>query len=200
MINPNTEYTDQTFRNLNYSHTQLRSNTFQDCVFEHCNFSEAVFLNCRFINCVVKNCDLSLAQIPGCVFQETKFESSKLVGINWSQAHWPEKKLWHPVDFKKCVLGHSTFLAVDLSESRIKRCEAINVDFREANLTKVDFAFTDLKESLFQKTKLSKADLRYARNYQIDPSQNEITGAKFSLPEALSLLYSMDIELIDEDY
>jgi len=39
------------------------------------------------------------------------------------------------------------------------------------------------------------ADLRFARNYQIDPSQNKVHKARFSLPEAMSLLYSMDIDL-----
>ena len=43
-----------------------------------------------------------------------------------------------------------------------------------------------------------QADLSAARNCQISPTQNTVTKAKFSLPEALALLYSMDIELIEE--
>lgn len=38
-----------------------------------------------------------------------------------------------------------------------------------------------------------------ARNYAIDPTQNTLKKAKFSLPEAMSLLRSLDIELIDSE-
>lgn len=79
----------------------------------------------------------------------------------------------------------------------MERCEAINVDFREANLSQADFAFTDLKDSLFQSTNLTGADLHNTVNYQIDPSQNNIQNARFSLPEAMALLYSMDIQIVD---
>lgn len=88
-------------------------------------------------------------------------------------------------------------MATNLGAVKFRRCEAINVDFREAKLPLADFAFTNLQDSLFQSTDLTAADFRYARNYQIDPSQNKIQNARFSLPEAMALLYSMDIEIID---
>ena len=76
-------------------------------------------------------------------------------------------------------------------------CSAIDVDFRESDLSKADFTGTDLSDSLFLGTDLTEANFRRARNYHIDPGKNNITGAKFSLPEAMSLLYSMDIDLED---
>jgi fluoroquinolone resistance protein len=197
MIQPGIETSEQSFKDLDLSQVILKSNSFHDCRFERCNFVEAHFQNCRFVNCIFKNCDLSLAQIPNCSFSGTRFENSKVIGINWAQAHWSENALWDPLEFTKCPLSHSTFLGVDLTGIKIRRCEAINVDFRESDLTQADFSFTDLKESLFLSTNLSGADLRYARNYTIDPSQNTINGAKFSLPEAMSLLYSMDIQIIE---
>lgn len=42
---------------------------------------------------------------------------------------------------------------------------------------------------------LTKADLRQAKNYSIRPDSNKIKKAKFSLPEAMLLLYGLDIEL-----
>jgi fluoroquinolone resistance protein len=45
---------------------------------------------------------------------------------------------------------------------------------------------------------LSGADLSQARNYMIDPGLNELKKAKFSLPEAMALLYNMDITLTGE--
>ena len=56
-----------------------------------------------------------------------------------------------------------------------------------------------MTKSLFGNTKLVEADLSRARNYQIDPGNNNLKAAKFSLPEAMALLYSMDIEIIEQD-
>ena len=100
--------------------------------------------------------------------------------------------------FIKSVISHSTFIGLNLADIRVVDCIAIDVDFREADLSRADFTGTDLTSSLFNDTNLTAADLSQARNYDIDPVQNIIKSARFSLPEAMSLLYSMDIELIDE--
>jgi hypothetical protein len=52
---------------------------------------------------------------------------------------------------------------------------------------------------MFSSTNLTKADLSTAKNYHIPPEQNILKGTRFSLPEAMSLLYSMDIILDDND-
>jgi uncharacterized protein YjbI with pentapeptide repeats len=197
MIENESDHTEQQFKNLDIAHAHIKSVTFHDCTFDHCRFTEVVFQNCRFVNCVFKDCDLSLTQIPNCSFAGTRFTNTKIIGVNWTQAHWPEEGIWSPVEFKKCALNHSTFLGLDLSGIKMERCEAINIDFREANLSQADFAFTDLKDSLFQSTILTGADLSNTVNYQIDPSQNNIQNARFSLPEAMALLYSMDIQIVD---
>lgn len=53
-----------------------------------------------------------------------------------------------------------------------------------------------MTNTLFSNTNLTEADLSAARNYHITPGQNVLKRAKFSLPEAMSLLYSLDIDLI----
>jgi uncharacterized protein YjbI with pentapeptide repeats len=80
---------------------------------------------------------------------------------------------------------------------QIRNCVAIEVDFRDADLSKADFTGSDLSNSIFISTNLREADLSQARNYSIDPGKNTLSQTKFSLPEAMSLLYSMDIVLED---
>ena len=81
---------------------------------------------------------------------------------------------------------------------KIINCAAVDVDFRECNLSNADFNGTDLSDSLFQGTNLTGANFKDAHNFQIDPANNILTKARFSLPEAMSLLYCMDIYLEDE--
>jgi len=197
MIQSESEYSDQVFKNLDMPGVKVSSTTFLDCTFERCIWVEAIFQSCRFVDCHFRNCDCSLFQVPGSTFSSVRFENTKLLGMNWSLADWPEIGIGDPPTINKCSLNHSTFLGVHLGAVKLRRSEAINVDFREAVLSGSDFAFTDLKDSLFQSTDLIGADFRYARNYHIDPSKNKITKAKFSLPEAMALLYSMDIDIFE---
>jgi len=74
---------------------------------------------------------------------------------------------------------------------------AREVDFREADLSDAEFSGTDLSGSIFINTILDGADFRRASDYNISPTENSISKAVFSLPEAMSLLYSMDIRLED---
>ena len=176
---------------------RLVSSEFYDCAFNRCFFVESVFRNCRFVNCVFQQCDLSLVQVPDSTFSETRFEDSKVVGVNWTQADWSTTRLRNPIGFFGCAISHSTFIGLSLREIQIRDCVAADVDFREADLSRADFAGTDLSRSLFSSTNLAEADLSCARNYDMDPGQNVLRQAKFSLPEAMSLLYGLDIVLTE---
>ena len=143
-----------------------------------------------------------MAKTPNCVFVSAQFKQSILVGIDWTQAAWSgmDQSLLsvdEPPKFEGCVLNHSTFIGLDLNEFQCKDCQALDVDFREANLAKADFSGTDLTKTIFQKTNLSHADFSRARNYHIQPQKNTIKKAKFAMPEAIALLYGLDIVMVE---
>jgi uncharacterized protein YjbI with pentapeptide repeats len=79
----------------------------------------------------------------------------------------------------------------------LEHCKAHDVDFRSGSFTKAKFTNTDFTNSLFSKTNLKEADFSEAQNYTIDIFNNDIKGARFSRYEALSLLDSLEIDLID---
>jgi fluoroquinolone resistance protein len=199
LIQTQTHYTDQVFREAGLEQAQLVSSEFYDCTFIRCSCVGAVFRSCRFVNCTFQQCDLSLVQVPDSAFSATKFEDSRIIGVDWTRADWSATRLRDPIGFFKCAISHSTFIGLRLRGIQIRDCVAADVDFREADLSQADFTGTDLSESLFSSTNLTKANLSRARNYHIDPGQNVLKQAKFSLPEAMSLLYSMDIVLTEDE-
>ena len=73
-----------------------------------------------------------------------------------------------------------------------------DVDFAEADLTGANLTHTDFQESRFFKTNLTQADFSHAVRYSIAVHLNTVKKAKFSLPEAMSLLYALDILLVDD--
>jgi len=195
VITSDSEFLEREFEELSGDKVEILSTDFEDCVFRRCAFPGAIFRACEFTSCTFLQCDLALVRLTNSSFSGCRFEDSKLIGVNWAEARWAASKLWRPVHFVRCVLDHSTFLGLDLTDVSFEECVAHDVDFREANLTRALFRGTDLDRSLFAGTDLTEADLSGARNYRIHPAENKIKKAKFSMPEAMSLLEGLDIDL-----
>ncbi len=194
-IHSKSTYAEQTFEQVRLEQNDVVSAEFRECSFVRCCFSESVLRACVFDECVFVECDLSLVKLPHSVFSSTRFEDSKIIGVNWTEARWPRVRLLVPVRFEKCVIDHSIFLGLELKGVRFTECAAKDVDFREADLSKADFSGTDLTGAQFGRTDLTGANLESARNYRIVPAENTLKGARFSLPEAMSLLSGLDIEI-----
>lgn len=86
-------------------------------------------------------------------------------------------------NFSSLKLKKTRFLA-----SKIHLCH-----FNATTLVEAEFRDSDLEGTLFHHADLKKADFRNAKNYVIDPMTNEVSKAKFSIPEVLSLLSGFDI-------
>lgn len=191
-------YESHTFNSLTLHAETIADIEFIDCAFSDCNFSESVFQSCTFKDCIFTNCDLSLVHVDRSQFSGVTFKKSRCIGINWAVADWGMRnalKLAQPLTFKDCVLNFANFYGLTLEKMKLINCVAHEADFSEANLRDGDLSGTDLERSRFMHTNLENADFRGAKNYFISPADNTLTNAKFSLPEALNLLYSMDIEI-----
>lgn len=188
-------YLSQHFKDLDWSEKNVDSTEFDNCTFSGCNFSHASFTQCKFHECHFIRCNLSLLKVAKCSFFDTFFEETKAIGINWTHAAWPNIKLVSPLRFNKCILNDSSFLGLSLAEMIMTECKAHDVDFRDADFTEADFSHTEFTNSLFNKTILKEANFAEAINYNINIFQNDVKRAKFTLPEAMSLLQHLDIEL-----
>ncbi len=175
----------------------VESKEFDSCVFTKCSFRETSFKSCRFCSCRFRRCDLSLAHVAHCAFVDARFEDCALIGINWTEAAWRKNVLAAPVHFVNCALNHSVFMGLSLRGITVARCVAKDVDFSECDLTRADCTLTDFEQSRFVQTNLTEADFTGATHYAIAANLNTLKKTKFSLPEALSLLYSLDIILTE---
>jgi len=79
----------------------------------------------------------------------------------------------------------------------MRECRAKEVDFRNATLTNANFIGTDFKGALFSNTHLEGANFTDSSNTMIDIRSNHLKGAIFSRYEALFLLETMGIVLVD---
>jgi len=187
---------EQNISGLNCPSSIIEDKLFEGCRFINVNFFESQFNRCKFIDCEFNNCNLSAAQFKASSLSTVTFFESKVTGVNWAMLNWPHIRLSSPFQFYNSIISYSSFYGLELQELVIEACIAHEVDFREADLRRANFKLTDLEKSQFVHTKLYAADFTEAHSYSIDPSQNDIRKAKFSLPDAIHLLDGFDIEII----
>jgi len=184
----NRTYYQEKWEKQSFSGEDIQSKVFEDCEFNNCNFTGSSFEKSKLINCKFVECDLSNLELLDCQFTEIQFIKCKVIGINWTKI---EKAI--KISFSECLLDYSNFRLLKLPGIKMIKCQAKEVDFIETNLSDGDFQETDFEGSLFFKTNLTNADFRSAVNYTIDFTKNTLSGTRFSLPEAMSLLNNSDI-------
>lgn len=135
--------------------------------------------------------------IPGTRFSSCEFIGSKLVGIDWTKGHWSRFDFYSQLSFKSCILSDSNFFGLKLHETYFDDCRLHDVDFRNAELNKSVITDSDLSNSLFIQTNLTSVDFTGTHSFTIDIRENKLNQAKFSRFEALELLLSLDIQLVD---
>ena len=189
------ENLDLDIKQLSLPAGKLQGVHFQECRFVSCDFQEARFLHCSFEECRFQQCNLGLLDVEACTFVEVSIEGSKAGGIDWTRARWPDLRLLSGLRFAASDLSYSTFLGMHIPKIEMVDCKAIGADFRDTCLKGADLAGTDFGEALFANADLRQANFVGAKNYQIDPRENQVADAVFELPEALSLLYCLGVKI-----
>ncbi len=187
-------YEKQKFTKLVERGSTFAGIEFDSCSFDGCVLSECSFYRCRFAGCRFSNCDLSVLRVPNTRFVDVGFTGSKLVGVDWTKAgDSVVSRMPLSVGFDGCVLNLSIFFGLQLKGSRLARCTAHEVDFAEADLSEADCSGSDFAGSTFLHTDLTRANFTGATGYAINPAANTVKKARFSLPEAVSLLSGFDV-------
>lgn len=189
------EYDNQVFERVTSHGETIDSKEFDGCTFKSCSFIETRFQKCRFLNCTFEDCELNLIHVHQSSFAAVTFLRSKVIGVNWVNAYWAKRGLLNSLRFSECVMNHSTFMGLNLKKMQLSSCIARDVDFTDADLTDADCSYTDFSQSRFNHTNLTRSDFRGATNYSIAAHLNTVKHAHFNLPEAMSLLYGLDIHL-----
>jgi fluoroquinolone resistance protein len=186
------EHYDKDFSNITYEGKLVKDRFFDTCRFYGSNLKECMFEDCQFENCTFINCDISLLRFKRTQFNGIKIDNSKAIGITWQDADNPLN-----LEFSNTNLSYCSFYGKNLRKINITDSVAHDVDFANCNLSRANFTGTDLLNARFVNTDLSQANFTDAINYAINIQENNIKKARFKLPEALSLLQSLNIILLD---
>ncbi|MDN3657547.1 pentapeptide repeat-containing protein [Ferruginibacter paludis] len=189
-----TAHHQKKFKNITSEEKTITGRYFDHRTFYKCSLKGSVFEDCNFENCVFEECDLSLIKLKETAFSNTQINGSKAIGIVWHAASNPLS-----VNFKNSRISYSSFYGKNLKKMQMIDCIADEADFTNCNLIQSNFAGTDLRNAIFINTDMSQANFVNATNYSINLQNNKTKKAKFSLPQALSFLHSLDIILVDQE-
>jgi len=187
----NTFIQDEQFKDINFQEQRIAQADYENCVFINCNFSGVSLGGLNFLECEFEGCDFSSAKISAAGFKEVVFRNCKLLGVGFDTC----SSFLLSFQFKDCVLNYSSFYRLKIPNTLFLNCKLQEVDFTEAELSGTSFSGSDLCAAIFQNTRLSNSDFRSAVNYSINPQENVLSGARFSLPEVVRLLDAYKIRV-----
>lgn len=196
-IQDSQQYYNKTFNDLAIGSLLISAAEFEECEFNACDFSSATLAHCKFVNCNFNHCNFSLAQMDYSQFLEVSFIECKMIGIDWTKANWPTFIVDPELSFIRCIMNDSSFFGLTLHGMILEECKLHEVDFRGGDFSNACMTYCDFSHSLFMRTNLHKADLTESTHFTINVLENNLKQAKFSRYEALSLLDSLGIELVD---
>jgi uncharacterized protein YjbI with pentapeptide repeats len=185
------EYHRKTFEKLSLAEESARGIVFDRCVFRGCEFSSCDFSGSEFSECRFEQCVLSLTKFLNCALKSVTFRNSKLVGIDLTKCSGKFLRL----EFFDSLIELCNFSTLPMMRTLFETCTIRDCTFGGTDLTKALFMRCDLAGTIFHGTKLLGTDFTTSRNYAINPVGNAIKGARFALPEAVSLLRAFDIKL-----
>ncbi len=183
---------DQKFSNLNFTEKQLQICEYENCTFKNCIFAGANLSDYNFDECLFTECDLSNAKLLNTTFQNVEFENCKLMGLQFDVCN----PFLLSLRFIGCQLNLSVFYQLKIKNTFFKDCILHKVYFTETDLSESIFTNCDFTGAMFGNTNLEKTDFRTSVNFSIDPENNRISKAKFSLQGITGLLDKYDIEVV----
>jgi uncharacterized protein YjbI with pentapeptide repeats len=191
-MNPGIEE-DKIFTKVKAAEVFYGSSTFENCKFVSCDFSYADLTNILFTDCRFEDCNLSLAIVANTGLQNIMFKHCKLSGVNFTKS----RDFLFETHFESCTLDNAVFFRKKNKKASFKDCSLVETDFTEADLTDARFDNCNLNRAFFSSTILKNTDLSTSYNFTIDPDNNIIKKAKFSVQGLPGLLTKYDIRIVE---
>jgi Uncharacterized low-complexity proteins len=167
----------------------LARGEYANCTFNGCDFAGGDLSGFKFLECQFADCNLSMVKLVGTVFGDVQFTNCKLIGTQFDSCN----KFGFNVSYLQCNLSHASFYKLPMKKSCFRDSNLEEVDFTEADLSQATFDGCNLSRAIFEQTRLEKADFRKAIHYSINPANNKIKKAQFSLAGLPGLLADYDI-------
>ncbi len=184
-------FSEQDFDKNSFLKENIKKAEYEGCTFRNCDFSRQHLSGFIFSDCRFMDCNLSLVSVKSSALKEIEFIDCKISGVDFSQVN----PFLLELKFVGSIVENCIFQDLGLKKTSFVNCSLKNTDFSGAKLTEAKFLDCDLSDATFDNTDLQKADFRTSKNFRINPTKNQLAGAKFSRNTIDGLLLDFKINI-----
>lgn len=190
-LKTNSLHIRMTYKNIDFAEKNIKDHEFENCTFEDCHFVKANLTAVAFMDCKFKNCDFVIPILVNTGIKSCDFYGCKFMGVDFSDC----SNFFFSPSFQDCMINACNFEGNKMSKTEFYYCKIRETTFINCDLSESRFDNSEFQRTDFQNCQLQKSDFTDALGYTINPFTNKLKGARFSLPEAQSFLYFLDIEV-----
>ena len=149
----------------------MQDNYFEEKIIKDKKFRNVTKESCKFVDCSFENCLFEECRILNCIFLNCRFENCTVIRL---EANYSEIK-----------------------NGDFQRCHLIGVHWETLFPTgKYARPIESLKNCCLKYNTFADADFRNSSGYMIDIASNKLKQARFSYPEVVRLLNSLEIQIV----
>lgn len=183
------EFYNQTFDQTTDLPDEWSLHEFEKCTFNKLDLSGVSFVKSNFINCWFTDCNLAKANVGFTKFDEVAFTKCNLAQIDFGHCN----AFGFSVSFQSCNLDFTVFLNRNLKKTHFDACSLKEAHFLKCDMVGAVFNECDLELAKFGENNLSQADFTSSYNLRLNPEDNKLKKAKFSLHHLPGLLSKYDL-------
>ncbi len=186
-------FENEKIKDLKLRNEVISDREYIDCEFYNCNFIDVDFNNCLFKDCKFHNCTMNGIRFKFSVMKNAILDGSDFISINWNTLKGDSIGAEPINTVRECFFKYNNFILMKLNKVKFSSSKFQESLFENCDLIEADFKDTRFESTQFIQCNMEKADFRGAHGYVIDIQSNKLKKAKFSFPEVINLLNSIDI-------
>ncbi|MFD2933254.1 pentapeptide repeat-containing protein [Spirosoma flavum] len=179
------EYYNQVFDQLDKAANQ----EFELCTFKKLDLSRIAITDSNFINCRFEDCNLTRAELRNTKLYDVSFVNCRLAHVDFGSCN----AFGFHVNFQECQLDYTVFLNRKLKKAHFTDCSLKEAHFLKCDLTGTVFDQCNLELARFEGNNLTQVDFSSSYNLEINPDDNKVKKARFSLQNLPGLLVKYDL-------
>lgn len=170
--------------------TYIEKNIIQS-YFENYKFIEVNFIDCIFEDIIFENSTINLTKFNGCKFDNVKFKNCEIIGVNFSEL----SKFILDFSLEGTLIKYCTFIKLDLKKLKFIRNIIEETSFEECNMKEIIMENNKFKEVYFKNCDMRKGNFKDCSNLQVNPLNNNLKNAIFSLDSGILILKELGIKI-----
>ena len=167
--------------------------SFEKCTFKKLDLPSFPLSGSHFVDCRFEGCNLTRIELKNTKLYDVRFFNCQLPHVDFGSCN----PFGFHVDFQECQLDYAAFVGCKLKKALFVDCSMRETHFIKCDLSGTVFRHCNLELAKFEGVTLTQVDFSSSYNLAIDPEDNKVKRAKFSLHNLPGLLTKYDLVICE---